>query len=293
MSDTIEHLDTDHVLSYPPEQEPLPDSSIIKAKRMVDPIRRANQLDGKDWLKHSISIWHDIAKTKEEKTLKHPASFPEMMVSRLISSFLNKEVAVILDPFLGSGSTLAAAAKSGHNGIGFEIYDEYLAKASTRLAPFSTQCTIVNDSAANMSQHIESESIDMVITSPPYWNILNRNRTADYKDIRTYGTDNSDLGNIDDYQAFLDELVNVMRGVYAVLKPRSYCVVNVMDIRVKDKLYTFHSDLYTRMETLGFQLDDIIIWDRRNDYNNLRPLGYPYKFRLNRVHEYLLIFFKA
>ncbi|WP_414039299.1 DNA methyltransferase [Acidithiobacillus sp. M4-SHS-6] len=229
------------------------------AKRMVAPDRRANQLTGKDWLKNSISIWSDITKTKEEKNLKHPASFPEMMVSRLISSFLNKKESIILDPFLGSASTLAAAAKCGYKGIGCEIYDEYLIKASTRLESFEKQCTIINDSAVNLCKHVPPDSVDMVVTSPPYWNILNRNRTADYKAIRTYGENRSDLGNVDDYHAFLDQLVHVMHGVYTVLKQRSYCIVNVMDIRVKDKLYTFHSDLYTRMEKLGFKLDDIII----------------------------------
>jgi DNA modification methylase len=264
----------------------------IKKKRIVDTDRRANQLNGKDWLKNSISVWNDLSKSKEEKIIKHPAAFPEMMVSRLILSFLNKKNAIILDPFLGSGSTLSAAVKLGHDGIGFEIYSEYIIKAETRLEQFKKQYTIINDSAINICKYVKHESVDMVVTSPPYWNILNRNRTADYKNIRFYGTDNSDLGNIDEYHAFLDSLMVIMRGVYTVLRPRSYCVVNVMDIRIKDKLYTLHSDIYTRMESIGFQLDDIIIWDRRSEYNNLRPLGYPYKFRLNRVHEYLLIFYK-
>ncbi len=263
-------------------------------RREVTPERRANQLSGKEWLKNSVSVWSDLSKSSEERALKHPASFPEMLVSRLLSSFIPgvRTNVVILDPFMGSGSTLAAASKYGYESIGFEVYEDYIAKAKTRLKSFEGQYKIVNDSAANISKYITSESIDMVITSPPYWSILNRRRTADYKDIRTYGTDNSDLGNIDDYYTFLDSLMVVMRGVYMALKPHSYCVVNVMDIRVKNKLYTFHSDLYARMEAIGFQLDDIIIWDRHSEYNNLRPLGYPYKFRINRVHEYLLIFIK-
>ena len=40
---------------------------------------------------------------------------------------------------------------------------------------------------------------------------------------------------------------------------------------------------------IGFSLEDIIIWDRQNEYNNMRPLGYPYKFIVNKVHEYQLI----
>ena len=84
-----------------------------------------------------------------------------------------------------------------------------------------------------------------------------------------------------------------MYKVRSVLKRGCYCVINVMDLRVKNRLYTFHSDLYSEMQKIGFILDDIIIWDRGKEYNNLRPLGYPYKFRINRVHEYLLIFEKS
>jgi len=46
------------------------------------------------------------------------------------------------------------------------------------------------------------------------------------------------------------------------------------------------------MQKIGYIYDDLIIWDRQADYNNMRPLGYPYKFRINKVHEYLMIFIK-
>ena len=56
---------------------------------------------------------------------------------------------------------------------------------------------------------LDDESIDLVITSPPYWDILNRKRTADYKEIRNYSDSDKDLGNINDYEIFLEELKKV------------------------------------------------------------------------------------
>ena len=76
------------------------------------------------------------------------------------------------------------------------------------------------------------------------------------------------------------------------LKPGAYCCVVVMDLRKGDRLYPLHVDLGARLGDLGFICDDLIIWDRRGEYNNLRPLGYPSVFRVNRVHEYVLIFQK-
>jgi len=46
------------------------------------------------------------------------------------------------------------------------------------------------------------------------------------------------------------------------------------------------------MQAIGFIYDDIIIWDRRHEYNNMRPLGYPAVFRVNKAHEFILIFQK-
>ena len=65
-----------------------------------------------------------------------------------------------------------------------------------------------------------------------------------------------------------------------------------MDIRKKSVFYPLHSDLATELQNQGYEFDDIIIWDRQQDYNNMRPLGYPYKYRINKVHEYILIFIK-
>jgi hypothetical protein len=66
-----------------------------------------------------------------------------------------------------------------------------------------------------------------------------------------------------------------------------------MDIRKNSTLYPFHLDLTKKMEEINFILSDIIIWDRQKEYNNMRPLGYPYSFVVNKVHEYILIFKKG
>ena len=73
------------------------------------------------------------------------------------------------------------------------------------------------------------------------------------------------------------------------LKPKGYYILNVMDLRKKSNFYSLHMDASILAKEVGFSLEDIIIWDRQNEYNNMRPLGYPYKFIVNKVHEYLLI----
>jgi hypothetical protein len=43
------------------------------------------------------------------------------------------------------------------------------------------------------------------------------------------------------------------------------------------------------MTEIGFIFDDLIIWNRQSEYNNLRPLGYPAVFRVNKVHEFVVL----
>ena len=139
---------------------------------------------------------------------------------------------------------------------------------------------------------LPDESVHLAITSPPYWNILTRRRSADRKAVRNYGDQKADLGRLSGYDDFLTALGEVFRGVGEAMRPGSYCIVVVMDLRKGPHFFPLHQDLSDAMRDLGFRYDDLIIWDRRADYNNLRPLGYPYKFRINKVHEFILIFEK-
>jgi len=257
--------------------------------------RRANDLDGAAWTRASISVWNDIRKTPEEIRWKHPAMFPTALVERLIDCFTTRRDEYVLDPFLGSGSTILAADRRRKTGIGLEISPAYIELARQRLAQSSLfdsrkEHRLIQDDARNLLAHISPDSMDLCVTSPPYWNILSQKRTADYKAVRDYTGDETDLSRISGYEPFLEALSQVFSQVFQVLKPGGYCVVNVMDLRKKNAFFPFHSDLAGRLQQAGWIYDDLIIWDRRLEYNNLRPLGYPSVFRVNKVHEYLLLF---
>jgi DNA modification methylase len=264
----------------------------------ADPRKRANNLDGKTWTKYSISIWSDITKTTEETSLGHPAMFPMALATRLIAIFTNEQQTTILDPFAGVGSTVLAAKHQGKHGIGVELSPAYAAVARGRceqsllFEPGAGKATIHNGNALQLLDYVGEQTVDLVVTSPPYWDILNQKRTADSKETRHYGNHDGDLGIIDDYQQFLHQLQQVFALVYTTLRPGGYCCIIVMDLRKKDRFYPFHSDIATFMQTIGFIYDDLIIWDRRHEYNNMRPLGYPAVFRVNKAHEYMLIFQK-
>ncbi len=250
--------------------------------------KRCNDLTGKEWLQNSFSIWRDLSKTAEERALKHPASFPVALCEKLIRTFA-PAYCNIIDPFNGIGSTTTTAAMLECSAVGIDLSESFCQIAKDRLKGYE-RAKIVNADSFTILSQLPSASFDLCITSPPYWDILNMKHSADGKDSVNYSDKCEDLGNIADYEVFIARLAELFTEVRKVLKPKAYCIVNVMDIRKKSEFYPLHSDLATAMKKIGYIYDDLIIWDRQADYNNMRPLGYPYKYRINKVHEYLLIF---
>ncbi len=253
--------------------------------------KRANSLNGSDWLKYSFSIWRGLVK---EKNIDHPAIFPVSLASRLIKCYVSNQNGIVLDPFAGSGSTLLAAVRAGIKTIGIDINPKYREIFQNRLSLFDNNNLweyLIHDSRY-LDNIVKRGSIDICITSPPYWNILDMARSVDRKKNVVYSNNDNDIGNIHDYNAYLEELKIVIKEIEKVLRPNGYFILNIMDIRKKSMFYPLHQSATNMATECGFILDDIIIWDRQNDYNSMRPLGYPYKFIINKVHEYLLIFQK-
>ena len=100
-----------------------------------NPNNKLNELTGKEWLKFTKS-WF-ILRPPKRKTdeLLHPAKFPENLVEEFIS-FFTKKGGWILDPFMGTGSTLVAADKVNRNCVGIELSKKYFSASKKRRGIF-------------------------------------------------------------------------------------------------------------------------------------------------------------
>jgi site-specific DNA-methyltransferase (adenine-specific) len=81
-----------------------------------------------DWTK---TVWQMGAESA--KRIGHPAPFPEELPYRLIQLY-SFETDVVLDPFMGSGTTAVAALRCGRKYVGYDIVAEYVRLAEKRLA---------------------------------------------------------------------------------------------------------------------------------------------------------------
>lgn len=85
------------------------------------PKNHINCLTAKEWLKCQLGVWQFTYEGRDVRDKKvHPATFPVALARRVIELF-SHEGELVLDPFVGSGTTLIAAQDTGRNGVGFHL----------------------------------------------------------------------------------------------------------------------------------------------------------------------------
>lgn len=265
---------------------------------------KLNDLTGKEWIKFSKSWFiHRPPRRKNDEVL-HPAKYPETLVEEFIRFFTKKD-AWVLDPFLGTGSTLIAAGNSNRNGVGIEIMKKYFDTSIKRIkdGKFTHKLKPLLGSSKSLKSVLEKNNLqeqefDFVITSPPYWNQLERSsiRQKDRKDKgldTKYSTNKNDIGNVENYDDFLEAQAKIFDQVYDVTKENGYLVIITNNVYFKGELFPLAYDTATSLRKRGAKswiLKDEKIW--LQDDKPLIALGVNNAWVGNRHHQYCLIFRK-
>jgi len=284
-----------------------------------------NCLDAKTWLKRQIGVWQFYYESDDirDKSL-HPAAFPLSLARQVIELF-SHEGELVLDPFVGSGTTLLAAWQSGRNSVGFDLNPEYIALTRKRMdkaiktrgdpsggaqsghcdgeARASPQYAAVCDDALNVPYYLSSSTVACVFTSPPYANLLNRRRKN--KSRRGDQRHNEQFGRVEQYSQhprdlgtmgideFIVALSEVFAGILPLLRPRAHCVINVADMWWKNTRIPIHKHVIEGLEAVGYEFRNTIIWDRTNIVNRVGIFGWPSNYiTMGVTYEYLLDFWK-
>ncbi|WP_144062081.1 DNA methyltransferase [Sphingomonas sp. MM-1] len=269
----------------------------------VDPRNSLNDLTAREWIPETVSVWNQrglgAGHPDAQIERQHPAPFSFTDVGRLIR-FFTKKGHIVLDPFVGVGSTLKACAIDERRGIGIELNPDFAELSRQRLATevrdmFSTVDgqRILEGDARDHLPTIADESVDFVVTSPPYWSILKkedhkvRQERIEKGLAKDYGTDARDLANIENYDDFLRELAAIFGECARVLKRGRYMAIIVSDFRDKSKYIMFHADLARALETYGLEMRGLKVLYQR--HKKVFPYGYPYAYVPNIHNQYILI----
>lgn len=274
----------------------------------VDPRNNLNDLTGKDWLPETKSFFYQkgLGANHPEAQIEklHPAPYSFQDIGHLVN-FFTKHGMMVLDPFGGVGSTAKACEVNGRKCTSIELSPVWHELSIRRLEEevgrgTSEKHNFINGDSCVELLKIPTESIDFVVTSPPYWGILNKqdqkvkkNRVANNLETK-YSESDKDLGNVDDYDQFINILVEkVFLQCARTLKYGKYMAIVVSDFRDKSDYISFHSDLIHELNKalipeggiLKLQGTKILL----QNHKSLLPYGYPFAYVENIHHQYVLI----
>jgi DNA modification methylase len=190
---------------------------------------------------------------------------------------------LVLDQFMGGGTTLVEAKLLGRNIIGVDINPEAVKRCIEKTEfcyPSVSSTKIINGDARNLN-FIEAGSIDFICTHPPYADIIHYSDGID-GDLSNYGVSD-----------FLEQMYPVATECFRTLKPGKFCAILMGDTRKKGCVIPMSFDVMKIFERTGFTTKEIII----KQQHNCKATGYwktnsvKYNFLL-LAHEYLFVFRK-
>lgn len=259
---------------------------------------RAIQTPNTTAIPHDSRAWFIIKPPPREKNvLLHPAKFPEQLIEQFVERF-TKPGERVFDPMAGTGSTLIAATACNREAYGVELNPAFHGIIKQRFAsrPASIQWQInCGDAGLSKTYRGLPKSFHYIITSPPYWDML-RMKGAETQQNRKqagllqfYSDDAHDVGNISDYENFLDSLAKIYRFVGARLEPGRFMTVIVKNVKKKGQIFPLAWDLSLRLRE-NFILGREQFWCQNDQ--RLAPFGYRYAWVSNTFHHYCLHFQK-
>lgn len=284
----------------------------INAPKEVDPRNTLNDLNGTEWMPCTKSFFYQKGLGKDSKEAQiekqHPAPYSFQDIKQLIL-FFTKTGAKVLDPFGGIGSTAKACELTDRTCTSIELSEKWHELSIKRLETevkegSSKKHKFINGDSVEELKKFKDGTFDFVVTSPPYWSILNKK--IDHKTIErvkenlatNYSNSKKDLGNVEDYNEFLDILVNdIFKECGRTLKEKKYMAIVISDFRNKDEFISFHSDLIQRINKLSinekYELTIQGVKILLQNHKSLLPYGYPFAYVENIHHQYILIFRKT
>jgi len=238
-----------------------------------------------DWKKEMTTVWSFPERGEwETHSGNYRGNFAPQIPRNLILQY-TKEGDTVLDPMMGGGTTLVEAKLLNRRSIGFDINPQALKLSRSNLnfkGNYRYEPVIKIADARNLKK-IEDASIDLIVTHPPYLDIIQYSK----------GQIKEDLSNNGDLKVFLIEFNKVIEECYKVLKENGYCAILIGDSRKRGH----YIPLSFHVMNLFLKKDFILKEEIRKIQHNCFSTAYwkekvkKYNFYLI-MHEHLFVFRK-
>jgi len=199
----------------------------------------------------------------------------------------------ILDPFMGSGTSLIEAQRMGRNSIGIELQADVAKEAYSRILTEKKESTktqvIIADSQTccidNILKSLKIDKIQFVIMHPPYWDIIK------------FSDNPNDLSNCTSLDAFLSSFRKIIDNTTFFLEKNRYCAVVIGDKYANSQITPLGFLCMNLMLEKGFILKAILVKNFESTKGKANTQGI-WRYRALSSdfyifkHEYIFIFKK-
>jgi DNA modification methylase len=234
---------------------------------------------------------------KRDQSGVHKADYWGNFVPQIPNQFLRrytKKGDWVLDPFVGSGTTLIECKRLGRNGLGIELNRQVFRNVKSNLNkesnPYKIKTKIINDDSCSVNYKDELKknhikSVQFVLMHPPYWDIIK------------FSTKKNDLSNAESLDDFIMMFGKVAEKTYPILEKGRYCAVVIGDKYSSGEWIPLGFYVMQEMLQKGYKLKSTIVknFDQTTAKRNQKDLwryralaGGFYIFK----HEYIFLFQK-
>lgn len=213
---------------------------------------------------------------------KYRGNFSPFVAKNIILRY-SKEGDVVLDQFVGGGTTLIECKLNNRNAIGIDINPQAVNITSSKLAFATSQSPSIQVQLGNACKldTVNDNSIDLICTHPPYANIIRYSDNID-----------GDLSHLSE-KDFLISMQQVASESYRVLEKEKFCAIVMGDTRKQGMVRPLGFEVMQIFNATGFITKEIII----KEQHNCKATGFwktnskKYNFLL-LAHEYIFVFKK-
>ena len=259
---------------------------VVTSKKRLNTTKiKETSLGYNAFIPESTTVWDFPVRGKwATHDSDYRGNFAPQIPRNLILNY-SEEGEWILDPMVGSGTTLIEARLLNRNAIGYDINQKAVGITLERLKfkvdNKSKQKASICD-VRNLS-NLKDNSIDLIVTHPPYANIIT------YSDNKNP----DDLSSISSIPKFLDQFELGIKELFRVLKPDRYCAILIGDTRKGQHYVPLSNFVLDRCLRNGFALKEEIIKTQHNTKYGQRWKDKAQHFKFYLImHEHLFVFRK-
>ncbi len=236
-----------------------------------------NGMNANEWAKNSKSVWEDLPFPRSESKVIDQDIIQEEVYSKIVCMY-SKEDDLVLDPFMGRGTSIISCIHNNRHGIGLEKDDIKFIAAND---------AIVNslNLLVNCDYHIENCDLSL------YKDRIKDNSIQLCMTSSIYSKEEESVT----YEEYLENMNLMFKEVYPKVKQGGYVVLIVRDFRdIKNNrpYVECHNDIARLGEDNGFIYHDVIIYNH-NGQRGLLLQGYPKTFYVNLNHSYVIVLRKV